>query len=100
MRGEYMRRALFLLGMWSLLTGAHAAPSSFTGTWVADLDAQSGLSTDKYLVADGTFRCASCHPPRSYPGDGKPHEIPGAAEPTTDSVTIGGPRTIITRIIQ
>ena len=80
--------------------GASAsAKSPFDGRWVQDLDSQSGLSQDEYLIVDGTYSCGSCSPVRSYPADGMPHAIPGAADVTSEAVTITGPRTIVTRIV-
>jgi hypothetical protein len=71
----------------------------FTGTWVADLESQSGLGKDVYLVADGKYRCDSCTPPRSYPADGKFRSI-GDSEGTHESVSIAGARSIVTRIVE
>jgi hypothetical protein len=65
---------------------------------VSDLDTQSGLPTDIYLVANGSYRCDSCTPPRAYPADGRPRPVPGDPQVTSESVTIAGPRTIVTRI--
>jgi len=82
------------------LAGASAEASSpFDGTWVADLSSQGGLPVDDYLVSDGTYACRSCSPPRSYPADGKPHAIPGDADVTSESVTVAGPRAIVTHIV-
>lgn len=87
-----------------LLLAALAAPavfhakSPFDGRWVAELDTQTGLATDVYLVANGTYRCDSCHPPRAYPADGRPHRVPGATDIVSEAVTISGPRSIVTRI--
>jgi hypothetical protein len=94
-----MQRALLVLAVCVLSTPAAAAPGAFTGTWVAELDSQSGLGKDVYLVADGKYRCDSCTPPRSYPTDGKLHAI-GDAEGTKEAVTVTGPRTIVTRIVE
>jgi hypothetical protein len=97
-----MMRGLLLLTAFSSAPVAAAAafPASFTGTWVAELDTQSGLGIDHYLVAKGTYTCSSCNPPRSYPADGKLHRIAGSPEPTQESVTVKGPRTIVTRIVE
>jgi hypothetical protein len=95
-----MRRMIVGVAAWAILVGAQTASSPFTGTWVADLDAQSGLGKDIYLVVNGTYRCDSCSPPRSYRADGKPHKVFGASERTTESVTVAGPRTIVTRIAE
>lgn len=75
------------------------ASNPFDGDWVADLDTQSGLATDMYLVRDGHYTCTSCEPPRSYPADGRPHSIPGDPDVTSEAVTITGPRTIVTHIV-
>jgi hypothetical protein len=83
-----------------LLTPSWAAASPFTGTWVADLDSQSGLGKDVYLVANGRYSCESSSPPRHYPADGKLHPITGDAFVNAESVTIAGPRTIVTRVIE
>jgi hypothetical protein len=77
--------------------GARPQPS-FDGRWVADLDSQTGLARDVYLVANGTYRCDSCSPPRAYPADGRPHPVPGDPEVTSESVAITGPRTMVTHI--
>jgi hypothetical protein len=82
-----------------LLTAAPAVAGPFTGTWVADLDSQSGLGKDVYLVARGTYSCESCSPPRHYPADGKLHRILGDSDVNYESVTVTGPRTITTRLI-
>jgi hypothetical protein len=85
--------------MWAVSTAAAAAPGPFTGRWIAELDSQSGLGKDVYLIADGKYRCNSCRPPRSYPADGKLHSV-GDAEGTKEAVTITGPRKIETRIVE
>lgn len=74
------------------------ARSPFDGRWVSDLDTQSGLPTDVYLVRDGIYRCDSCEPKRDYPADGRPHPVPGDPQVLWESVTVAGPRTIVTRI--
>jgi hypothetical protein len=81
-----------------LLVSTAASAGPFTGTWVADLDSQSGLTRDVYLVANGTYSCESCSPPRHYPADGKLHRIVGDPEVNFESVTVTGPRTIVTRL--
>jgi hypothetical protein len=53
---------------------------------------------DVYLIRNGMYRCESCRPERSYPADGKPHEISGDPDVSAESVTISGPRAITTRI--
>lgn len=75
------------------------ANSPFDGVWVADLDTQSGLASDVYLVKDGNYSCATCEPPRSYRADGKPHPVPGDPDVISESVSITGPRTIVTHIV-
>jgi hypothetical protein len=73
--------------------------SPFDGAWVADLDTQSGLADDVYLVKDGRYSCATCEPPRSYQADGKPHPVAGDPDVVSESVSITGPRTIVTHIV-
>jgi hypothetical protein len=90
-------KMLLLLSLVAVPASA-GARSPFDGRWVADLASQTGLATDVYLVANGTYRCDSCHPPRAYPADGRPRPIPGDPDVTSESVTIAGPRTIVTRI--
>lgn len=82
----------------SVQASAHAN-SPFDGAWVADLDTQSGLASDMYLVKDGNYGCATCEPPRSYRADGKPHPVPGDPDVASESVSITGPRTIVTHIV-
>ena len=77
---------------------AHAA-SPFDGDWVAELDEQNGLATDSYMVRDGQYACHTCEPPRSYPADGEPHPVPGDPDVTSETVSITGPRTIVTHIV-
>lgn len=95
-----MKRAILAISSVLLLAAAQPGTSAFTGTWVADLDSQSGLGKDVYVVANGTYTCSSCTPARSYPTDGEPHVIVGDAEGVTESVQIVGPRTIVTRIVE
>jgi hypothetical protein len=82
-------------------SGASAmAASPFDGLWVDDLKTQMGeAGFDKYLIANGTYRCDSCQPPRNYPADGKMRAIPGDPSVISESVTIAGPRTIVTRVL-
>ena len=41
--------------------------SPFHGLWIDDLKTQMGKAGfDDYLITNGTYRCASCTPPRSY----------------------------------
>ena len=82
-----------------LLMAAAAGASPFDGVWVADLDTQAGLATDEYLVLSGEYRCLTCAPPRAYRADGRPRTVPGDREVTLESVTIAGPRTIVTHIV-
>lgn len=78
---------------------AHAA-SPFDGMWVADLNTQMGQAGfDTYLVENGTYKCDSCRPARVYPADGKMRPVPGDVSVIAESVTITGPRTIKTRIV-
>src|SRR5689334_15838893 len=85
--------------MLALLSAAARAPD-FSGIWLADLDTQSlPAHPDVYLVAHRQYRCDSCEPPRDYPADGRPHPVPGDANVTSESVTIAGARTIVTRIV-
>ena len=88
----------------AVVLGIHAsvpaqAASLFDGDWVADLDSQSGLATDVYLVHDGQYACKSCEPPRAYAADGKPHRVPGDPDVISEAVSVTGPRTIVTHII-
>jgi hypothetical protein len=76
------------------------AQNPFDGLWVDDLKTQMGQAGfDKYLVANGNYRCDSCTPVRSYPADGKLRPVAGASSPVSESVRIAGPRTIVTRIV-
>jgi hypothetical protein len=84
----------------ALLAAAPAGAGPFTGTWVADLDSQAGLTKDIYLVAHGNYSCDSCTPPRRYPADGKLHRIIGDPQVNFESVTVTGRRTIVTRLLE
>jgi hypothetical protein len=84
----------------ALVLAAPAVAGPFTGTWVADLDSQSGLTKDVYLVANGAYSCDSCMPRRHYPADGRLHRIVGDPEVNFESVTVAGPRTIVTRLLE
>ena len=78
----------------------NAAVSPFDGLWVADLKTQIGQAGfDNYLLVDGNYKCESCRPPRSYPADGKMRPVPGDVSVVLEGITIAGPRTIITRIV-
>lgn len=80
---------------------AAQAVSPFDGLWVVDLKTQMGQAGfDKYLVARGIYKCESCTPPRSYSADGKTRPVPGTNPVISESVTISGPRTIVTRIVE
>ena len=94
-----LRTALLMAAIAS--AGASSPSSSpLTGTWIADLSTQSGLPKDIYLVAKGIYLCESCTPRRSYPADGRSRPVPGDPNVISESVTIVGPRTIVTRIVQ
>ena len=67
---------------------------------MADLDSQSGLTKDVYLVSNGNYSCSSCTPPRHYAADGKLHRIAGDPEVNFESVAVTGPRTIVTRLLE
>jgi hypothetical protein len=82
----------------ALLSAQPSQDGLFTGTWVADLSSQQGLPTDVYVVADGTYSCESCVPPRRYPADGTLRPIVGDPR-TSEAVTIIDARTISTRIV-
>jgi hypothetical protein len=91
----------FAISIAALAIEGAAAPAAdpFDGTWIADLTSQGGLPEDDYLLSEGIYTCRSCSPPRSYPADGKPHAIAGDANTVSEAVTITGPRSIVTRII-
>lgn len=95
-----MRAATRVLASLFLLAPAAVVAGPFTGTWVAELDSQSGLGQDVYLVSNGIYSCTSCSPPRTYPADGHMHGIHGDPDVISESVTIAGPRTIVTRIVE
>lgn len=82
-----------------LASAPSVAASPFDGDWLADLDTETGLATDVYLVSGGHYACTSCTPPRAYPADGRPHPVPGDADVTSEAVRIAGPRRIVTHII-
>jgi hypothetical protein len=74
------------------------AKGPFDGRWISDLRTQDASRlVDDYLVADGQYACRSCDPPRAYPADGQPHPITGDPEVASESVTVVGPRVILTR---
>jgi hypothetical protein len=79
---------------------AHAhVERSFDGVWIADLETQSGLASDVYVVKDGTYNCSTCETPRSYVADGKPHSVPGDPDVVSEAVSITGPQTMVTHIV-
>jgi len=93
-------RALILAAALALSGARVEAGSPFDGLWVTDLSTQMGQAGfDDYLVANGIYKCESCRPPRSHPADGKMRPVPGDLSVISESVTIAGPRTIVTRIL-
>ncbi|HEY0313235.1 MAG TPA: hypothetical protein VGC56_12150 [Allosphingosinicella sp.] len=91
--------ALILLGAPVASRPAPAA-SPFDGLWVDDLKTQMGeAGFDTYLVANGVYTCKSCRPPRSYPADGKMRPVPGDLSVLSESATVTGPRTLLTRLV-
>ncbi|HEY3951604.1 hypothetical protein [Phenylobacterium sp.] len=95
-------RAWFAILIVALAAGAaHAASGPFDGKWVADLQTQVEADhTDVYLVANGQYRCDSCTPRRAYPADGVTRPIAGDPGVTAESVTISGPRSITTHMVE
>ena len=97
---QICRTALIAVAVTSIVTAASARTASpFSGNWVADLDTQSGLATDTYLVRDGHYACVTCEPPRSYPADGKLHPVIGDPDVTAESVSVTGPGMIVTHLV-
>lgn len=94
-----MRAVLRAIACMLLASAPAEAGSIFDGDWIADLDTQSGLPTDIYLVRDGQYACQSCSPPRAYPADGILRPVPGDPDQTSEAVRITGPRQIITHIV-
>jgi hypothetical protein len=94
-----MRATIFAATL--ALAGASAqARNPFDGLWVDDLGTQAGeAGFDTYLVSNGTYKCESCHPPRSYPADGEMRPVGGGPSLVSESVRVAGPRTIVTRIV-
>jgi hypothetical protein len=93
-------RVLALATILVVTASAKGMASPFDGLWVADLKTQMGQAGfDTYLVANGTYRCDSCRPPRTYPADGKMRVVPGDVSVVSESVAIVGPRTIVTRAV-
>jgi hypothetical protein len=91
----------YILAATLALGGAPApAASPFDGRWVDQLKTQAGeAGFDTYLVANGTYRCESCSPPRAYPADGKPRSVPGDTSVISESVTVAGPGILVTRVV-
>jgi hypothetical protein len=94
-----IRAAIFAAAM--AVAGASSyANSPFDGHWVEDLQTQAGdAGFDKYLVANGIYKCESCRPPRTYPADGKMRPVPGDVSVISEGITVAGPRIIVTRIL-
>jgi hypothetical protein len=66
---------------------ALAGSSSFDGTWKARGDSiKVSGKADSYLLADGTYTCASCNPELKVKADGADHAVTGHAY--YDSVTV------------
>jgi hypothetical protein len=95
-----MRHVAIAALAFALAAGAAQAASPFDGTWVDDLDSQTGVDhVDVYLVAGGTYHCDSCVPPRAYPADGVARPVAGDPGVVSESVRVAGPRSIVTRIV-
>ncbi len=93
-------RAVILATALALASASAHAASSFDGRWVDDLKTQMGeAGSDVYLVASGIYKCDSCSPPRAYPADGKARAVAGDTYAKSESVTVVGPRTMVTRIV-
>jgi hypothetical protein len=93
-------KALILAAALALAGTSAQAASRFDGRWVDDLKTQMGQAGfDTYLVAGGMFECTSCQPPRRYPADGKMRPVPGDTSVISESAAIGGPRTLVTRVV-
>lgn len=96
-----MRRRAWWVLILALPFLAEAAPAGFTGRWVDDLKEDAVADhDDAYLVANGTYRCESCSPPRAYPADGRDRPVSGDAGTLSESVTVIGPRAIRTHLIE
>jgi hypothetical protein len=94
-----LRARIFAAALVLVAAPADAA-SPFDGFWVADLDTQIGQAGfDNYLVANGTYRCESCRPPRAYAADGRMRPVAGDVSVISEGVRIAGPRTIVTRVV-
>lgn len=92
-----MRAVIVAAALAFSATSARAA-SPFDGRWVDDLKTQIGVAGfDTYLVSNGIYKCESCRPPRNYPADGKMRRVTGDPSVIAESVTIHGPRAIVTR---
>lgn len=99
MQGRSISMLLALAGLAMPSASVAQAASPFDGNWVADLDTQSGLPTDVYLVRNGRYFCASCEPSRAYPADGRMRPVRGDSVGTSEGVRIVGPRQIVTHIV-
>lgn len=96
-----MRARLVILFLAVAAGAARAAADPFDGKWVADLSTQAEPDhTDVYLVANGQYRCDSCTPRRAYPADGVARPVAGDPGVSAESVTISGPRSITTHMVE
>ncbi|MBS0361026.1 MAG: hypothetical protein JSR98_06575 [Proteobacteria bacterium] len=97
-----VRPRLAILLLAATAAGAEAASSNpFSGKWVADLSTSVEADhTDVYLVMNGQYRCDSCAPRRAYPADGVTRTITGDPGVTAESVSISGPRSITTHMVE
>ena len=74
--------------------------SPFNGLWIDELKTQMGeAGFDEYLIANGTYKCGSCTPPRSYPADGKLRPVLGDSSVISEGVVVTGPRSIRTETL-
>src|SRR3569623_459969 len=93
-------RALILAPALASAGAPAQAAGRFDGHWVDELKTQLGeAGFDTYLLSNGLYKCASCRPPRAYPADGRMRPVPGDVSVLSESVTIAGPRTIVTRTV-
>jgi hypothetical protein len=93
-------RALIFATALTLSTAPAHAKNPFDGHWVDDLNTQAGQAGyDDYLLANGYYTCRSCSPPRHYRADGRMRPVAGDVSVISEGVTITGPRTIVTHII-
>ena len=97
-----VRSWLAILFLAATAASAQAAGSNpFNGKWVADLSTSVEADhTDVYLVMNGQYRCDSCMPKRAYPADGVTRPIVGDPGVTAESVSISGPRSITTHMVE